>query len=325
MGKIRQRWTHERLIKWFDENRPEWKLNVDKLPDKIEFRIKVEYECLICNFVNNQSINNIVSHGNGCVKCAGAEPWHQQRLINWFKENKPDCVLNVNKLPDKITATTKIEYECLICNCANNQSINNIISQDSGCVRCVGKERWTKTRLIEWYDGNKPGWILFLEDLPERLSTKTKIKTQCPNCRHVNKQTISNIVNRGDDCTKCSASEGHKLTAFILDKLKISYLEEWSSKNLKPNTRYRFDFALPQYKVIIEFHGEQHYETSSHNFGSKSRTKEELFVIVSRNDQKKREIVQNAGWYHLELHYDLKKTPAEIERLILETIYYNNF
>ncbi len=323
MSRKRKPWTQELLVNWFLQNRPNWILDIESLPDNITAYTKVNYLCKICGYKSCQTITNIVNKSSGCVRCAGCEPWCRDRLIKWFLVNRIIAELDVSTLPDIIFHNTVVNYTCLNCGYYNSQSINAIISAGNGCVRCSGKERWSRSRLISWFKINKPDCLLIIAKLKDNLNSKSEVEYVCLKCNTINKQQITNIVNQDSGCVKCKVYRGPLLVSKILDKLVLDYELEYLSSNLKPKTRYRFDFALIEYKVIIEFHGKQHYEPR--DFGAKSRTAEEMHAEVVRNDKAKRKIVKDAGWYHLELHYDLKKTPAEIERLILEAIYYNNF
>lgn len=323
MGSNKNRWTKERLIKWFEVNRPEWILNIAELPEKINAHIKISYHCTICDYVNYTSITGIVDANSDCRRCSSTERWTKDRLEKWFLENELNKILDIDSLPQKITSKTKIKYTCRICQYKNFQDILHIVHSARGCISCSKKVPWNKEKIIEWFNLNRPNCKLLVDNIPHNIDAKGKIPYICKKCNHINNQKLDNIVNNGRGCAKCKSSRGEILVSSILKKLKIDFIAQYKSKHLAQTTRYRFDFALPQYKIAIEYHGEQHY--IPYNFNSKTKTAEEMFAYVQNNDKRKQEIIYEAGWNYLEIPYTLKDNPAQIERLILEAIFYNNF
>lgn len=61
--------------------------------------------------------------------------------------------------------------------------------------------------------------------------------------------------------------------------------------------RYRFDFYIPKYNVLIEHHGHQHFKPVE-VFGGELYFKETI-----KNDEAKRALAKERGFYLLELSY----------------------
>ena len=76
----------------------------------------------------------------------------------------------------------------------------------------------------------------------------------CP--EHGDFEQTPEIHLKGGGCTICNRSLGEKTIAEILDKHNITYVSEYRI----PNNNYRYDFYLPDFNVLIEFHGIQHYQ-----------------------------------------------------------------
>lgn len=85
-----------------------------------------------------------------------------------------------------------------------------------------------------------------------------KVQWKCPNCGHVKIQAISNVKNRGLSCPICSdgISIPNRFMAALLDELD----EEYDPEHIIQGRKYRYDFYIPHFKLIIEMHGRQHYE-----------------------------------------------------------------
>ena len=55
----------------------------------------------------------------------------------------------------------------------------------------------------------------------------------------------------------------------LLNAARINFQKEKSFSDLK-HGHYRFDFFLPQYNILIEVHGEQHYKFTKHFYKDRS-------------------------------------------------------
>ena len=55
------------------------------------------------------------------------------------------------------------------------------------------------------------------------------------------------------------------------------------------------DFYIPEHNVAIECQGIQHFECNTDNFGSKTKTAQELFKITNNNDKRKHQLCAQQG------------------------------
>lgn len=96
--------------------------------------------------------------------------------------------------------------------------------------------------------------------------TEKRVIFQCPYCKEKSQPfLISNIIkNHGFSCScKSSLSFPELLMKKLLDKLGITYTHQLTNKTFDWVGKYRYDFYLPYYNMIIETHGIQHYKESS--------------------------------------------------------------
>lgn len=98
-------------------------------------------------------------------------------------------------------------------------------------------------------------------------------------------------------------SKGENEIEKILNELNISYEKQ---KRLDEIKKAPFDFYLPDYNLLIEFQGRQHYEPVS-KFGG-----EKQFIVQQEIDKRKKEIAQKAGFELLEISYKEKSLIKEI-------------
>ena len=120
---------------------------------------------------------------------------------------------------------------------------------------------------------------------------------------------------RGSGCKICKASKGELVISGILEKANIDFQIEF--KPPESMTRHRYDFYLPSYNLLIEFHGIQHYESIPF-FGGEERLKETKF-----SDAYKKDFAKLAGYNYLEFNYKQLKhlTEEAFEKLVLRSVY----
>lgn len=66
-------------------------------------------------------------------------------------------------------------------------------------------------------------------------------------------------------CPKCYASKGETKIQHYLDQQKIQYIREktYASCCSPKGYRLRYDFYLPEYDILIEYDGQQHFVPTS--------------------------------------------------------------
>lgn len=114
-----------------------------------------------------------------------------------------------------------------------------------------------------------------------------KIEVTCPDCGNKKEVKFEHIYKcKSIGCT-CNIGEyPEKFMYYILKNLNIDFKTEYSPKWV--NRRF-YDFYIPNYNMIIETHGKQHYEQSV-----RGRTLQE----EQENDKLKRELALENGIKH---------------------------
>lgn len=99
------------------------------------------------------------------------------------------------------------------------------------------------------------------------------VKMICPFCEQIQNKKIVKIKNEGFTCDFCSnkyITKPERLMSYVLSKNNINYIKQYNIKGEK----YRYDFYLPHYNIIIETHGGQHYGKA--NFHGKKSEYEDV-------------------------------------------------
>ena len=167
------------------------------------------------------------------------------------------------------------------------------------CIDCSYEERAKNLRhdieyiksYIESINGNK---LLNPEDYKDTLTRNLNILCSCGN---VFTTSFSNYGKHGvDTCYSCSCKEsvGEECIRKYLELNKIEFVQEKRFVDCRDNKPLPFDFYLPNYNLIIEFDGQQHYEPK---FG------EDSFVQTQKHDKIKNQYCKDNNINLLRIPY----------------------
>lgn len=124
---------------------------------------------------------------------------------------------------------------------------------------------------------------------------RTKVVILCPKHGSFSQKPVKHTV-RGRGCPKCGqeTSVGEERIREILSGMGEDFIREKCADTGASVSR--FDFYLPDRNTLIEYHGRQHYETTSWG-GEKGLKKRQ------KNDQKKVKWAQNNGFSLIVIPY----------------------
>jgi very-short-patch-repair endonuclease len=237
----------------------------------INSHIKV---CIICPIHGEfeQTPNNHTSLKHGCFKCSiNNKSFTTEQFIQKAKEihgNKYDYSKSLYKNTD-----TKLIIICPI-HGEFEQTPYKHVRRKQGCPQCA-KEKNSK-RLVSRNKKKiykKP--TLTTEQFIEKSrevhgnkydyskvnykGNKNKITIICP-IHGEFEQIASNHYNIKCGCPYCNSSKGEKeIENFLLEK-NINFEREKKFKDCRNKKHLPFDFYLPDYNLLIEYDGEQHYK-----------------------------------------------------------------
>lgn len=126
-------------------------------------------------------------------------------------------------------------------------------------------------------------------------------------------QTSGNHLS-GNGCPSCNESKGEALIAKILDKNNIRYAREYKIPQLKE--RYEYDFYLPDYNLLIEHHGVQHYQPVE-IFGGKK-----AFDTILIRDRVKKELAKAWNYRYLPIKHTVveRLSKERFEEVLLQLL-----
>ena len=275
--RIRDRWPDEpfEIIEYTRVSKP--------------FKIK----CLDCGLVRSYSsfngfIGNKKDHWCLCRQNSGQAKHYQnqQKILKMIEESSNKSFIKFYF--DEKNQKYRVQVRCEQCQQIIDKSYQSYLLHPD-CTYCENRQL-LNTQAINIL---LPDGFELLEDYVDE-STKVLIRH---NCGFIWKTYPRHIIGGRNGCPKCNRkrSKGEQRIAKWLELNNLDYEIEktfsWQTK-----TRTRYDFYVPQLKLIIEYMGRQHYEEV------KGWLKDTLAERQERDRIKKQDAIDN-NFNFLEISY----------------------
>lgn len=211
-----------------------------------------------------------------------------------FKDDKRDIVVTgreyrVNK------NNTKFKYYKYTCNkCGWTEgwmAESSLITNKVGCSCCNGKTIVPEINSIY----AKAPWMVDLgvsEEDAKRYAPRSnkKVTIVCPDCGEIKTMALYSIYREKSIACICKdgATYPERLMMSVLRQLDIEFKTQVSKATFDWIGDRKYDFYLPDYNMIIETHGLQHYEQTRRK-GAKTLKEEQ------ENDKYKHDIALENG------------------------------
>lgn len=191
-----------------------------------------------------------------------------------------------------------VRFTCKKCDFINEYFVGNLIKNGSECAcqRCSGQKIYKDD-------------IIFRQELEEHYPNRftllsqyegvnKDIKVRCNTCGFIRLVKPTNLLRNGH-CPKCGKknSRGEDIIATWLENNGIQYERQKYFKTWNIGIHY-FDFYLPEYFLVIEYHGKQHYE-----FNPYFHRCEENFFYSQEKDLEKKNAAINNGINYFSIKY----------------------
>lgn len=164
----------------------------------------------------------------------------------------------------------RYKYICLTCGYNGDISEEDLKFQKTGCPSCSGRvplvgktDMWTTHPELAKKLKNKSDGYKY------SCMSNAKVDWICPNCHNeILQKSIANVNAHGLSCSQCSDGNSYpnKFISSFLNYYNINFFTEkifeWS-KNLinDPICKNKYyDFYIPDYNLVVEANGAQHYE-----------------------------------------------------------------
>ena len=211
-----------------------------------------------------------------------------------------------HKSPESVAEITTQRNKYYFCECRKCGYIfkrkETDIKRTSACPCCngrilvVGKNDLftTNPELLPFFQGGK------FEMQQYQHGTHKKIYPVCPCCGRLSPITVSinNLCKRKSIYCECNAgiSYGEKFIWVLLESLGISFVYQANKTSLPwVKNAWRYDFYLPDNKLIIEIHGAQHYYTDNKKIWGKDASS------IKINDEAKKILALSNNIKYIEI------------------------
>ena len=217
---------------------------------------KILVQCKKCGTQYYALPRNILK-GCGCRLCANND--NSQRLRMGKEEFcKRIQALNPNLLVigDYVKNNVPIECKCLICGNIFYSAPSNLLGRNGRCPKC-SRKALTKTQedFVSEVKQKSP----FIKIIGEYINNSERVLCECEKCGH-QWSPKATLLLQGKGCPKCKYSKGERqIESFLIDN-NINFIAQYTFDDCKDINRLPFDFYIPDYNMLIEYDGKQHYQ-----------------------------------------------------------------
>lgn len=212
-----------------------------------------------------------------CNNCGMQTTWNKLRLS--YEEVKKFIEV-ISKSNCKLLSTEYINNSSdmiFLCSCGEEfvTTFNNFSNHNKRqCNKCSKKYRYDKDTYREKIHELYQNEYTVLGDY---INANTPILIKHNDCDFQWFVTPCEIIRR-NICPSCNKSIGEKRIVKYLKINKINYKEQYTFDDCRNKFLLPFDFYLPEYNLLIEYDGEQHYKPIDF-FGGRER-----FEYQQQND-----------------------------------------
>lgn len=191
-----------------------------------------------------------------------------------------------------------VNFTCKKCGRINTKEVTNFLDQKYDCSYCEGSKQSKDTDSFLRELKEKAGEKFTL--LTEYVDSKTSIKVKCNSCGFI-RDVKPNTLLLSCYCPKCDkkGSRGEKIIASFLDRNNIKFTSQMYFSNFNIGIHY-FDFYIPDYNLLLEFNGIQHYEFNEHFHKDLDN-----FEYRKQKDAIKKEAALKDGFNYVSIKYTL--------------------
>lgn len=247
------------------------------------------------NFFNSKKTSWCICHQHSNQ----AKHLQNQEKIKQLINNNPSKKL-LRFYRDDDQKKHRVQVKCLTCGQIVDKSYQSYLEHPD-CPYCENRQ------LL-----NSDGVSVLLPSGYTLMEPYQNGKTKClvkHECGFIWKAPIRHLTSKRTGCPKCNRkrSKGEQRIAAWMNQHNILFEEEkifeWQS-----NPRIRYDFYLPEFQLVIEYMGRQHYEEIEGYF------RDTLQERQARDLQKKQEALENKLSYLDVSYLDFDKIETILEK-----------
>lgn len=233
---------------------------------------KYWFDCKNCNHEFYTAISSITYRKNWCYYCGNKKLCEKKDCKTCFNKSfashkKSKYLLKENSRLLFKNNHTKYFFKCNICSHDFKISLLNVnnnywccycgnkkLCENKNCKICFDKSFASHKKSKFWTEKNN--------QLPRKVfkNTHKKYWFKCEK-EHLFSMALYNVKNEW--CPKCNESKGEVKITEYLEQNNNKFKPQKTFNNLKYKKSLRYDFYLENYKLIIEYDGEQHFNSNT--------------------------------------------------------------
>jgi hypothetical protein len=137
---------------------------------------------------------------------------------------------------------------------------------------------------------------------PQTYDTaNTPIRILCPTHGAFHQLPTKHLQGQG--CPVCTESTGERFVALALDRMGVRYIRQKKFPTCRDKRPLPFDFFIPELTLLLEYDGQQHFQTIGHWGGDES------FKGTIRRDSIKSNWAKNNGYRLVRIPYTTRNIP----------------
>lgn len=190
----------------------------------------------------------------------------------------------------KLTVLKKLpggKYLCQ-CDCGNQIEVitRNLTSGNTKSCGCYHKERMREIK-FQSLIGQRFGKLTVLKESEKKTSdNKSKWICQC-DCGTIIEISGHSLKQGHTKSCGCIKSFGEEKIGNLLTQANIQFQKEYSFKNCYGNNKnypLKFDFYISSKKYLIEYDGEQHFQTNNRGWNNKQNLENTQYYDKIKNE-----------------------------------------
>lgn len=222
---------------------------------------------------------------------------------------------------EKLSKERKRSYwvcKCLECGNLTSVEASNLKSGHTSSCGCLKYKEHEKENLVGQVFGFLTAKELDIEKTKKYKVSYWKCECQCGNTTSVCIRNLKNGNTMSCGCLRGS-SKGEIIISQILKELDIFFETQKTFDDLIGQRQLYFDFYLPDYNILIEYQGQQHYFPIN-IFGGEEKFQKQLLY-----DQKKKEYAEKNNYNLIIIPYtDFNIIETYLLPILGSTTSYNN-
>lgn len=205
--------------------------------------------------IQYNSIDNIVHNHHTCKHCSFDEMRAQREIptetiINHCNNLGLDYVGRFSRNNE-----TRVKFICPKHRNKGTQEISwyHLKTSVYGCSYCAGKHITTDDFVQTMKKINSD-----IDIVGEYKGSEEPIECHCKICGHI-WYPIGRSLKYGTGCPNCKTSKGERKIKEYLSEHDIKFIPQHTFNDCIYQSKLKFDFYIPDYKIAIEYDGHQHF------------------------------------------------------------------